>query len=395
MTVLSDGQVRFWLDDQLRPQNAPANVMLHAFRMAGPVEAEAVWRAVRTVVGRHDALRTGIGMDDQGVPVPVPLTVAAALRRELPGTELATLLDLECGPLVAVRVEPVPEGVTLALAVHHAACDAHSIALIAREMSALIAGRELPPAPSYRDHAARRQSALGSGELDAVIDRWATEIGDAADVRWRMRPDDGGEGEVPVGLSDADNKAMDEFARASRVTPYAVALTAYARALRQVIEPGPFCIGVPMSIRDRADEQTVGLFVNPVPLPFAAVDDEPPQRAVRRSALTVVRALQASRAPFDRVIRRLGRRGTGRHPVFQAQFAWLDVPVVWDIPGVEVEEIRLVPLRPQLELTLELFRPPAGRTAGILEHSSPVGARLAADVSDAFVRAVTEICTSH
>src|SRR5689334_12032695 len=57
--ILSFGQQRLWLLDRLAPGTALYNIP-HLVRLAGPLDAAALGRALESIVQRHESLRTAI-----------------------------------------------------------------------------------------------------------------------------------------------------------------------------------------------------------------------------------------------------------------------------------------------------------------------------------------------
>jgi hypothetical protein len=64
---LSWAQQGVWLTQQLAPDTSAYNLALHT-RWIGTVDPESLQSALRAVVGRHEVLRTGIHLDDDGLP---------------------------------------------------------------------------------------------------------------------------------------------------------------------------------------------------------------------------------------------------------------------------------------------------------------------------------------
>ncbi|HYG65959.1 MAG TPA: condensation domain-containing protein, partial [Thermoanaerobaculia bacterium] len=173
---LSFSQQRLWFLERLAPGGVAYNVPLST-RMSGPLDAQALERALAEVVRRHEVLRTTFAERD-GSPVqviaselrvPLPLIDLGALpepAREAEAVRLATVqarrpFDLATGPLVRwvlLRLE-TEEHVVLAAA-HHIVSDAWSMGILVGELGALYTafsrgeGSPLPPLPvQYADFA--------------------------------------------------------------------------------------------------------------------------------------------------------------------------------------------------------------------------------------------------
>ena len=165
---LSVFQQGMWFLEQLRPFN-PAYVVPSALRLRGPLDVGLLRRAVATIVGRHEALRTTFELRD-GKPVQVvhpALDVDvpeldlrgedlddAALQARVVAEALGEPMSIEQGPLVRLRLlRTGDDDRVLVLALHHLISDRWSIGILMAEVAALYAayaqgeGSPLPPLP--------------------------------------------------------------------------------------------------------------------------------------------------------------------------------------------------------------------------------------------------------
>ncbi|MEV4189674.1 condensation domain-containing protein, partial [Streptosporangium canum] len=173
----SFGQERIWLADQLDPGSPVFNLPC-SLEILHPIEADEVVAALKTVVDRHEVLRTSFRIVDgalrQVVHAEVDLDVRVHDLRALPAEERkARMYD---HALAAARAA-VPTGraplwratVTrtddarwvVGFVVHHAVFDATSVVILTTELTELCAaaaaGRpaDLPELPiQYADYAA-------------------------------------------------------------------------------------------------------------------------------------------------------------------------------------------------------------------------------------------------
>ena len=150
---LSLAQQRVWVLAELAPDNAFLT-HLDAMHIAGPVDVDALERAFREIVRRHEALRTTFpsrgGVPSQQIgPVPDEIVRlvdqeqlsepdrAAAFELEA-RAELHRPFDLAVGPVM--RVTLLRRSATdhsLLVALHHIAGDAWSLGLLRRELASL------------------------------------------------------------------------------------------------------------------------------------------------------------------------------------------------------------------------------------------------------------------
>ncbi|MEU6020724.1 condensation domain-containing protein [Micromonospora sp. NPDC047134] len=388
-TALGEGQVRLWLDDNIRPEHALGNVLRVAFRLVGEVDPAALEDALRTVVARHGALRTAIDADPDGLPVARPLSVPQALlvRRSTttaPGTdvdqaqrladELTSEVHLDRGPLVAAGITRTAHEVLLVLAVHHAAFDGDSVAILAREVSGLLSGRPLTDQPlPYAAFAAAQQEAPRA-DLTARTREWAERFRDLPALAWPDAPgraEAAALGEEPVTIAAEHADRFERQARQLGVSPFVLGLSAFARTVAATTATTSLAVCVPHSARDdRRFDDTIGFFVATLPIPVV-LPDPGDDLLVSQLDGTVAEAMRNGDVTLPAILRRLRRR---RSSLFQVQFAWSNWPEPsWTVPGVTVEELPLRPLATQYDLTLEVFpRRPGEPLRGVVEFDPTV-----------------------
>ncbi|MER6897019.1 amino acid adenylation domain-containing protein, partial [Amycolatopsis sp. NPDC000740] len=400
--VPTEQQVAMWLYDFAWPERSLANVVLFAYRIRGDLDPHRLAAALRTVTGRHDALRTAVRGDENGIPAAFALSVPEAATITVPAGRGAELTDddlrnrardlakavaLETGPLIAAEVRPG----AVVLAVHHAAFDGLSEHVLTREISALLSGRDLPPAPSYREFA--RLKPAGSDRADLV--RWAARLARTSALEWPARTETRSEaGSVvrPWAVPEDLPSRLSAPARAARVTPFVLLLGAFGAAVRSVTGTSRFCVGVPVAGRDSPSHQdAIGCFVRTVVVPF---DEETFATPVGGVSDAWTKALSYNDVPMSELTRAAGRRALDRPPLFQVFFAWQNHGAArWSVPGLSVEAVDAVPAVPRFELTLVLW-PRNGReqARGRLEYDPGwVSDDTACRLQEAFSRALDEL----
>ncbi|HEU0076044.1 MAG TPA: condensation domain-containing protein, partial [Longimicrobiaceae bacterium] len=174
---LSFAQERLWFLEQLDPGSPVYNVP-SAFSLEGPLDVDALGRALAEVVRRHEVLRAAFEPTEAG-PVqrilpPDAFRMEVVDLTHLPeadrddeadrrmGEEGRRPFDLRRGPLIRAtlyRIHPAEHG--LVIVQHPAATDAWAGKLLVEEMTALyeafLAGKPSPLPPlalQYADYAA-------------------------------------------------------------------------------------------------------------------------------------------------------------------------------------------------------------------------------------------------
>jgi hypothetical protein len=184
---LSSGQERILFHERLLPGTATWHVPV-ALRTSGPLDADALEGALGELASRHELLRTRFLVRD-GVPhqaveqsgalalarddlsrIPADERLATALARA--ARELRRPFDLASAPLARAALWRLDEeDHVFLLVLHHALCDAASLAVLLQELAELYAARveaRTPalgePALHQADHAAweraRSETAL-------------------------------------------------------------------------------------------------------------------------------------------------------------------------------------------------------------------------------------------
>ncbi len=168
---LAPAQLGLWYLDQLAPSSL-AYVIPVAFRVAGPLDVDALEFSLRALVRRHDALRsvirsgesenpsaadghdgphlvvwpaTSLTLERRGAPTPLDATRGYGdTDQEAFWTEVADVLwqpfDLANGPLLrATLVRVAPEDHMLLVAIHHIVADGWSLGILYQELGSLYA----------------------------------------------------------------------------------------------------------------------------------------------------------------------------------------------------------------------------------------------------------------
>lgn len=144
-----------------------------------------VGAAVERLLTRHDALRLRIRLDVADfVPVAPPaatrLTVVAAdaLLPEL--RRLGAEIDPGAGDLVRWALVPGEDALRVVVLAHHVAVDAVSWGILTDELQALVAGTQLPPAPSFAAWSRTQATDRVLAGAAASAARWTRALAPAA-----------------------------------------------------------------------------------------------------------------------------------------------------------------------------------------------------------------------
>ncbi|MFC7584433.1 condensation domain-containing protein [Nonomuraea antimicrobica] len=246
---VSPAQQRLWFLDQLAPgtglYNVPGGLWLR-----GPLDVEALRRAFRAVVGRHEVLGSAFRPDEAGRLVSVPAGLAAAVTvTEVPGGRAEALriaeglavepLDIVVGPVLrAALLRCGPQEHLLVLVIHHIVADGWALGVILQDLATAYTDPDgLPELDiQYADYAAWQRDRLASGTAERQLAYWRGRLAGArasrlpTDRPWPRRPTYAG-ATLTRRMAPQVMAGLRSWAGRHRATPFMAATALYASAL--------------------------------------------------------------------------------------------------------------------------------------------------------------------
>jgi amino acid adenylation domain-containing protein/non-ribosomal peptide synthase protein (TIGR01720 family) len=383
---LSWNQRSLWFLNRLAPEDSAYN-LAGAARL-GPIDQGALGRAIQALVDRHPMLRATFA-DTPGGPVQRIAQRAAVgfVAVDATGWSDAEVMarlqaeafrpfDLAAGPLLRAVLLSRGDESFLVLAVHHIAADFWSLAVLAREFGALVAGEALPPPPGlYTDFARRQEQQLAGPEGERLWEHWRERLAGAPQLDL---PTDRPRRPLPIrrGASQAllpsaaRAEAVHRLAAAHGATPFMALLTAWQAVLSRWSGQEELLSGSPMAGRSTREwGEVVGYFVNLVPLCADLSGDPTVRDLLVRTRHTVLAAVTHQGLPFARLAELLEpERDASRPPLVAAMLTFEKAPapelqalaafavgvpgVRLDVKGLVLESLPLAPPAAQLDLSL-------------------------------------------
>ncbi len=355
---LSDGQKALWFLWRLEPDSAAYNIPT-AVRVVSPLDTAAFRAAFQALVDRHPALRMTFAVED-GEPVQKVHERMAVAFTEADAADwseealLARLdaeanrpFDLEAGPLLRVHLFRRSDSEhVLLLSMHHIVSDFWSVAVLARELGALYAGKaaELPPAALRFTDIVRWQREMFAGaEGEKLARYWAESLSgelpalDLPADRPRPPVQTYRGAAVTFRLAPELTRRVKALGQERQATLYMTLLAAFQALLHRYSGQTDLIVGSPSAGRGRARlAGVVGYFVNPVVLRADISRDPSFSDLVLQARRTVLGAFEHQDYPFPTLVERLQpKRDPSRSPVFQVMFALQNAPT---LPGVEGQD---------------------------------------------------------
>lgn len=353
---LSYSQERMWFMQALAPASSAYNVPL-ALQLQGPVDADALEQALRTLVNHHEILRTRFVNTALGPLASVvdrwdfQLTrLDASSRQACSETGLTDLLselsqqtfELDHWPLMrAWLIRSAPDTHILLVVLHHIVADQWSFSVLGRELSAAYrlarsnAKPAIPGAPlrfaSYaswhrrwfeterqqRDTAYWSRRLSGLHPIALVPDRTRPRQSSFRGASVRLP--------LPLGLTDA----LASLAAGQDATLAMALLAVFKVFLRKYTGQTDLAIGMPIANRHhRASENLIGTLVNTL-IVRTSLDGDPDFTAVlQRVKVAALEAYEHQDMPFELLVRAMDhKRDPSQPPLFNVMFNLVNTPV--------------------------------------------------------------------
>jgi hypothetical protein len=397
---LSFGQERLWFLDQLAPGN-PFYNDCEAFRLRGPLDADALERALGRIVERHEILRTAFptveGRPLQRIEPALRLVLSrsdvghleGAARRaavvEIAVADLDRPFALERLPLHRFHlVRLAPEEHVLLFTLHHIIFDGWSLGVFVRELGAFYeaestgAAPDLPPLPiQYVDFAAWQRQRMSGERLERHLPYWRdrltgptprldlpTDRPRPAEPTFRGRL-------CPVELGEELATAVRHLGQREGVTPFVVLLAAYKTLLLALSGQSDLVVGTPIANRNHSEtEPLMGFLLNTLALRTDLGGDPSFRELLRRVAETATGASENQELPFERLVAELNpERQVSYNPLFQVWFTLLSAPMPrLELHGLELEFADIETRTARFDLALIIWQEGEG-LRGHFEYS--------------------------
>ncbi|KAF5549422.1 polyketide synthase [Fusarium phyllophilum] len=337
---LSYAQSRLWFLSQFSKDDTSYNCV-YVYKVTGNIQIPRLKRAVSTVANHHDSLRTCFfARPGSGEPVQGLLASARDCFKHVKDEDSYALehetqiwrnhvWQLSEGDVLRViLVTRGTEEHSLIIAYHHIAMDGVSMHLFLRDLNAVYLGHKLDSSlKQYMDISVEERMAVESGQMDDRVSYWSNLHSPPADTlplfpfaRVKSRP-------IPKtyrnveSLIDIGNDLSEQIKRASqslRITPFYFYLAALQTLFNKLLGVEDICIGVTDANRGESCLQTIGFFLNLLPLRFTVPKDAKFSNIVTETAQRYRTAQANMGVPFDVILDKASvPRESTSTPLFQ------------------------------------------------------------------------------
>ena len=388
---LSFAQQRLWFMDQLSPGGFAYNIT-GGLRIVGPLDVEALERALGELVRRHEPLRTVfVAVDGQPAQVVNPaidfrlpvldLRTVPAEDREQEGRRRMTEegrrpFDLRRGPLFrACLFCLASEEYVLQLTLHHIVADGWSLGVLSKELTSLYGAYAVGrpdsggPVPRYADVVRRQRQRLAGPGYEAQAAYWRERLSPPPPVlelptdrpRPAVQTFDGAVETFVIPPAFAES--LRHFGREHGVTLFMTLLAAFDVLLHRYTGVDDIAVGAPIANRtDVETEGLIGLFANTLVLRTDLSGDPTVRALLQRVRDVALGAYGAQDFPFERLVEMVQPvRNMSHSPLFQVMFILQNLSFEEvQLAGLTLSYLEIRTGSAKTDLTLEIWERPEG-----------------------------------
>ncbi|MBF0287235.1 MAG: amino acid adenylation domain-containing protein [SAR324 cluster bacterium] len=373
---LSYAQRRLWLSHQLE-ENPIAYNVADAMLLEGDLDTEALYKALKTLVERHESLRTTFlniaGEPRQKIHQSLDLKMdeidlteekdVFQLAEEIVQKEGHRLFDLAAGPLVRVNLLMLKPALhVLVISLHHIICDGWSIEILIRELGVLYQAFHrgescllTPLSIQYKDYAAWQKNWLSSPQAEQEQNYWHKQLSGSLPVLKlptdRPRPSvQKFQGKsIWIDFDPELTAKIQNLLHQQEVTLFMALISIIKVLLYRYSGEEDILIGIPVAGRNHvALEDQIGCYLNTLVLRDTVKGEESFEVLLSKIKQTTLEAFQHQEYPFDHLLDELNlERNLAHSPLF-------DVMVVLQNQGqshLELDELTVKPFPFSLEVS--------------------------------------------
>jgi amino acid adenylation domain-containing protein len=363
--LLSFSQERLWFIDRL--EGSMQYHMHSVLRLKGKLNTPALEQALKSIVDRHEALRT-IYKEHEGQPRQIimdkgswKLSMTQGFHYKTDSDGLRQLIkeiinhpfDLAKDYMLRadlVAIDPAEH--LLVVTMHHIASDGWSLGIIVKEVTELYnafnenRASDLKPLPlQYADFAIWQHKYLQGEILDKKLGYWKQKLEDTVPLQLPTdypRPAiQSTRGSLQV--FHVEKELADSIAALSQKygsTLFMTLLAAFKVLLHRYSGQNDICVGTPIAGRQQQDlEGLIGFFVNTLALRSEVNSEVSFEELLQNIKATTLEAYENQEIPFEKVVDAVVKeRDMGRSPLFQVMLVLQNTA---DIPEVNLGEVSL------------------------------------------------------
>ncbi|TCS39449.1 amino acid adenylation domain-containing protein [Paucimonas lemoignei] len=394
---LSLDQKPYWFLHQLEGGSHTYNIPF-AMRLFGTLDVKALEQSLRSLIERHESLRTLFPVKDgepaqQVVASPdVRLAVLALSAAEVEQAVRADFLhvfDLARELPIRARLLQVDDGShVVTLVVHHVVADGWSLNVLVRELTELYtafssgAGNPLPElALQYGDYSEWQHRKVIGAVYDRQTAFWKDKLAGLAPLLnlpldYPRPPLQSYRGrELAIALPFALSARLNQYARQHNTTLYNLLLAGLAILLSRYGRTDDVPVGTAVANRPQRElEDMIGCFANTLVIRCRVNPKQSFQQLVANVGEEALEAFSNGSVPFDGVVEAVQpERSLGVPPIFQVMFRLHNQQMAQtsSFAGLRSELLNIPTQSAKLDLNFSLAESADG-IGGVIEYATDI-----------------------
>ncbi|CAM1366010.1 non-ribosomal peptide synthase/polyketide synthase [Tenacibaculum xiamenense] len=381
---LSFSQERLWFLDEL--QGTVEYHMPIAIRLKGALDINALEQSLKTIVARHEVLRTNIISEEGFGFQEIVKADSWSLLKENSSAETIerSIAEYQAAPfdlatdfkLRACLYNLEEENYVLAVVLHHIASDGWSEDILINEFLELYSSLQngnsinLPELNlQYSDYAIWQRKYLDGEVLENQLAYWEKKLKGVNSLKLPLdfdRPTtqriDGGT--TFLALNEDLTNSVKELCQNEGVTTFMFLLSVFKVLLHRYSGQDDICVGTPIANRTQSDlEGMIGFFVNTLALRSDLSDNPSFKDFLKQVKETTLEAYDHQQTPFEKVVDKVVvTRDMSTTPLFQVMFMTENTAVgltddsstTLDFGGVEISEFEGDNVTSKFDITMSI-----------------------------------------
>ncbi|WP_348704103.1 amino acid adenylation domain-containing protein, partial [Tenacibaculum sp. 190524A02b] len=382
---LSFSQDRLWFLDQL--EGTLAYHIPTIIRLEGALDIPVLEESIKTIVARHEVLRTnilstnGIGYQDLMSADAWSLDQNKITNEELLTSSLQEYINIPFDLSKDYKLRSCLYSLgnneyVLACVFHHIASDGWSSGILTNEFVELYSALKqnktvnLPKLSlQYADYAIWQREYLEGEVLDKQLSYWEEKL---KDISTLSLPTDYARPSTQSTVGSNCSLELDEelslsikaLSNKEGVTLFMFLLSAFKVLLARYSGQEDICVGTPIANRTQSElEEMIGFFVNTLALRSNLTSDLSFKKLLAEVKQTTLKSYDNQLAPFEKVVDRVVKsREMSVSPLFQVMFVLQNTPSNSgvEMEGVVISEYNLDRGTSQFDLTLNASEKESG-----------------------------------
>ena len=352
----SSAQKRLYILRQIEGEGINYNLP-GILRIEGKLDRELLDRSIKTIIERHESLRTSFDLVD-GEPVQIvhehvdfEIAYKESREEDIEGIIKSFIrpFDLHTAPILRIMLIKLGDNQhVLLFDMHHIISDGESINILLREFSELYAGKIIPKLKTqYKDYSVWQNQMSDSGKLHRQEQFWLNKFADELPVlnmptdfsrppRKSFRGD-----KTSIILDEDTTAALNKLASKTQSTVFMILFAAYNIILSRYSGQEDIIVGTPIAGRQHSDvSNIIGMFVNTLAIRNFPRKDLPFSVFLHNVKANLLESYENQDYPIELLVEKICKtRDLGRNPIFDTAFVFQNM----DVHGISAENLVFSP----------------------------------------------------